>query len=126
MDLFITTDGNTRCLYDDLISLAFLGEITIRRASHVDPDGDGNWWADLAPSSGPVLGPFTTRGDALRAETEWLIIHVLKPGEIVCSGFSVRSIPPAAGCLDHVDRVCTGEPGPVAPCEDYGAGWPPA
>jgi len=31
------------------------------------------WWADMSPVDGPVLGPFTTRDDALKAETEWLL-----------------------------------------------------
>ena len=30
------------------------------------------WWADMQPVRGPVLGPFTTREDALEAELIWL------------------------------------------------------
>ena len=40
-----TTD---RCVYDEAIDLSQLGELTIRRASHVEPDDQGLWWADLA------------------------------------------------------------------------------
>jgi hypothetical protein len=39
------------------------------RASHVEPDRDGYWWADMGPSGGPVLG----RTEALGAEREWLL-----------------------------------------------------
>jgi hypothetical protein len=39
----------------------------------VEPDSDGNWWADMGPVEGPVLGPFGTRGEALAAERGWLV-----------------------------------------------------
>jgi hypothetical protein len=32
----------------------------------------GRWWADLGPVSGPKLGPFDRRSQALEAEREWL------------------------------------------------------
>ena len=32
----------------------------------------GPWLVDLAPSGGPVLGPFPTRAEAVIAEEEWL------------------------------------------------------
>ena len=53
--------------------LRALGKLQITRASHVEPDSDGNWWADMGPSGGPVLGPFGTRGEALAAERRWLL-----------------------------------------------------
>ena len=43
-----------------------LGKLQITRASHVEPDLDGNWWADMGPVGGPVLGPFGTRGERFR------------------------------------------------------------
>jgi hypothetical protein len=46
--------------------------LQITRASHVEPDSDGKWCADMGPSVGPVLGPFVTRREALAAEREWL------------------------------------------------------
>jgi hypothetical protein len=79
MELFIATDGSAQCLYDDEISLAEIGELTIRRASHVDPDDHGQWWADLSPSAGPKLGPFVTRSAVLTAECDWLTAHILHP-----------------------------------------------
>ena len=39
----------------------------------MEPDLDGNWWADMGPVGGPVLGPFGTRGEALQAERGWLV-----------------------------------------------------
>ena len=82
MDLFIATDGTAHCLYSDEISLVGIGELTIRRASHVDPDEQGQWWADLSPSAGPKLGPFSTRRAALTAECDWLTAHVLHPQSV--------------------------------------------
>ncbi len=43
----------------------------VRRASHVEPDGDG-WTADMTPSGGIRLGPYPTRAAALAAERSWL------------------------------------------------------
>ena len=39
------------------LDLAAFGSIDIRRASHVEPDAAGQWWADLAPVGGSRLGP---------------------------------------------------------------------
>ena len=77
MQLFIDPTGGTRCLYGEAIPLRELGELTIRRASHVEPDESGRWWADLALCLGPRLGPFATRSIALLAEEHWLTAHVL-------------------------------------------------
>lgn len=33
------------------------------------------WWADLLPVDGPVLGPFDTNTEALEAEVVWLKEH---------------------------------------------------
>ena len=49
----------------------------IARASHVEPDPDGRWQADLRPVGGPVLGPFDRRSEALAAELAWLEAHWL-------------------------------------------------
>ena len=77
MQLIITPGGSVRCLYAEAIRLAELGPLAIERASHVEPDAKGHWWADLAPVAGPRLGPFTARSAALAAETEWLNEHWL-------------------------------------------------
>ena len=77
MRLLIEPGGRVRCLYGEAVDLAALGALSIRRASHVEPDGQGQWWADLAPVGGPRLGPFARRGLALDAEQTWLEEHWL-------------------------------------------------
>lgn len=72
MQLVIAPTGAIRCLYSEQLDLAALGSLEIARASHVEPDADGQWLADLAPIGGPVLGPFAARSMALAAEVEWL------------------------------------------------------
>jgi hypothetical protein len=41
--------GSVMCLYSEAIDLAALGRLVISRASHVEPDQNGRWLADLAP-----------------------------------------------------------------------------
>jgi hypothetical protein len=77
MDLHINPAGVIRCLYGEWIDLSSLGELSIRRASHVEPDGLGQWWVDLSPVGGPRLGPFSRRSQALEAEEHWLANHLL-------------------------------------------------
>jgi hypothetical protein len=72
MELIITSTGLGQCIYSEDLPLLELGSLTIRRASHVEPTADGQWQADLSPVSGPVLGPFGLRSEALKAEVEWL------------------------------------------------------
>jgi hypothetical protein len=77
MELIVDKDGRIRCVYDEAIDLAALGKLSITRASHVEPDESGAWWADMAPVGGPKLGPFEKRSDALAAEREWIDSHVI-------------------------------------------------
>jgi hypothetical protein len=77
MELVVGVDGGVKCIYDEAMELRALGKLQITRASHVEPDVDGNWWADMGPSGGPVLGPFGTRGHALQAEKRWLVAQVV-------------------------------------------------
>jgi hypothetical protein len=77
MELVIDRRGDVRCVYGEEIDLALLGQLSIRRASHVEPDSDGRWWADLAPVGGPRLGPFDRRTEALACEARWLNVHWL-------------------------------------------------
>jgi hypothetical protein len=72
MELIIDTGGQVRCIYSEVIDLTVLGDVSIRRASHVEPDEYGRWWANLSPVDGPTLGPFERRSLALAAELEWL------------------------------------------------------
>ena len=73
MELVVAVDGGVRCVYDEALDLRALGKLQITRASHVEPDSDGNWWADMGPSGGPVLGPYVSRSEALAAERGWLV-----------------------------------------------------
>lgn len=66
-------DGSVSFIWDDSLSgLIDEGQASVRRASDVEPDEYGRWWADLGRSGGPVLGPFAKRGEAIAAEVEWL------------------------------------------------------
>ena len=65
MNLIIESDGRVRGVYSEVIDLAALGPARITRASHVEPDDQGRWLADLSPVRGPVLGPFERRSEAL-------------------------------------------------------------
>ena len=78
MKLLIEPSGNLRCIYGEAIELNQLGSLTIKRGSHLEPDQQGRWWADLTPAGGPTLGPFSSRSLALAAEVEWLETHWLK------------------------------------------------
>ena len=74
--LTISPTGEVRFIWTDALQpLLALGKAAIRRASHVEPGADGQWTADLSPVSGPTLGPFTLRQDALDAEVNWLHNH---------------------------------------------------
>jgi hypothetical protein len=77
MQIIIEPDGLLRCIYTEDIDLAALGSPTITRASHVEPDQQGRWQADLTPVSGPVLTGFAHRSEALAAEHAWLETHWL-------------------------------------------------
>ena len=73
MELVVDAGGSVRCIYDEGIDLREIGTLKITRASHVEPDNEGYWWADMGPVYGPVLGPFTRRSEALGAERGWLM-----------------------------------------------------
>ena len=72
IELVVDPGGEVRCIYDEALDLREIGKLQITRASHVEPDSDGNWWADMGPVDGPVLGPFRDRTVALQAERRWL------------------------------------------------------
>ena len=79
MDLVIEATGRVRAIYSEEIDLAALGPLVIHRASHVEPDAEGRWHADMRPLLGPVLGPLRRRSEALAAEVAWLRRHWLLP-----------------------------------------------
>jgi hypothetical protein len=72
MELVVDAGGSVRCIYDEALDLREIGKLQITRASHVEPDAEGYWWADMGPVDGPVLGPFRSRSEALEAERGWL------------------------------------------------------
>ena len=72
MQIIITPAGTARCIYTEDIDLSAIGSPVITRASHVEPDQQGRWLADMSPLSGPILGPFLNRSEALVAEHDWL------------------------------------------------------
>lgn len=74
MKIIINPEGNVRHVHvDALIEMDLrLGDRRVARASHVEPDEDGYWTADLSPVGGPVLGPFVTRAEALACELNWI------------------------------------------------------
>lgn len=73
LKLSIGVEGGIRFIWsDDLVAIRDVGSCKISRASHVEPTADGKWSSDMGPVSGPVLGPYETRGEALAAEVDWL------------------------------------------------------
>lgn len=72
MELIVNADGGVKCIYDEALDLRELGKLQITRASHVEPDVNGDWWADMGPVGGPMLGPFRSRTEAIQAERGWL------------------------------------------------------
>jgi hypothetical protein len=72
MAVVVAADGVARCIYNAALDLREIGTLKITRASHVEQDRDGYWWADMGPVAGPVLGPFRSRTEALGAERGWL------------------------------------------------------
>jgi hypothetical protein len=72
VNLIIQKDGRVRGIYGEEIALDALGPVAITRASHVEPDSQGRWLADLSPVGGPILGPYQKRSEALTAEVAWL------------------------------------------------------
>ncbi len=81
MNLIIEASGRVRGVFGEAIDLAALGTPRITRASHVEPDAQGRWHADLDPVGGPVLGPFERRSEALGAEVAWLDANWLVRGD---------------------------------------------
>ena len=73
MELVVDAGGDVRCVYGEELDLREIGKLQITRASHVEPDRDGFWWADMGPVGGPFLGPYGSRSEALAAEREWLL-----------------------------------------------------
>lgn len=70
--IFNPKDGTASFIYNEALDPNILGKAEIKRASHVEPDKDGKWWADMSPSGGGKLGPFDKRSEAIAEEIKWL------------------------------------------------------
>ena len=81
MILDFLPDGTMNTIYTENIDLNEIGKLDIKRASHVEPNSDGQWTADMSPISGPVLGPFETRTQALEEEMKWLEQNIFNKEE---------------------------------------------
>jgi hypothetical protein len=68
--LVVDAGGDVRCIYVEVLHLREIRTLQITPASHVKPDADGYWRADMGPVYGPTLGPFASRSEALGAERE--------------------------------------------------------
>ena len=79
--LLVDRRGDVLCLYDEGIDLSSIGDLQIRRASYVEPDSLGRWWADLSPVCGPRMGPFSLRSEALAGEWNWLSQNLQRIGQ---------------------------------------------
>ena len=81
MDLVVSPAGTVTAIYDEALDLHAIGRPQIVRASHVEPDADGRWFAAIV--DGPTLGPFERRSAAIDAEVQWLtehrLLHPLRP-----------------------------------------------
>jgi len=75
MTLTIDPHGTLRCLYTEAIPLGEIGRLHIVRASRVEPDEQGQWYADIV--DGPLLGPYPTRSAALQAEVAHIEANTL-------------------------------------------------
>jgi hypothetical protein len=72
VELVIGPTGVVRTIYSEVLDLRSLGSTKIVRVSHVEPDDDGQWQADLTLVDGPILRPYYERSQALEAEVAWL------------------------------------------------------
>ena len=77
MELSISKTGDVRHIYTEQLALGDIGLLSINRASNVEPDSNGQWWADMSPSGGGRLGPFKLRSEALDSEVAWLRYYTL-------------------------------------------------
>lgn len=72
-------EGKAKTVYNEMLELETLGNVSHVRASHVEPDGAG-WSADMSPIGGPVLTGFSKRSEALKAEIEYIEKQINREG----------------------------------------------
>ena len=102
MELVVDAGGDVRCIYGEELDLREIGKLQITRASHVEPDRDGFWWADMGPVGGPVLGPFKNRTEALGAERRWLASGISR--KIFCYTINVRHVSCKSDSISELRR----------------------
>ena len=95
MELVVDAGGGVRCIYGEEMDLREIGKLQITRASHVEPEAERYWWADMGPVDGPVLGPFRSRSEALGAERGWLAGRMPSPPRSPLPDAAPDSRPPA-------------------------------
>lgn len=70
-------DGCIKHIYNEDIDLSSIGEQQVKRASVVDPEDNGKWFADLSLSGGQKVTGFDKRSDALKYEINYLEENIL-------------------------------------------------
>jgi hypothetical protein len=73
LELVVGAGGHVRCIYDEALELYAIGRLQITRASHIELDAEGRCFAAMGPATGPILGPFRNRTEALGAGRAWLL-----------------------------------------------------
>ena len=56
MVLVVDAEGDVRCVCGEALDQRELGRLQITRASHVEPDAEGSWWADMGLLMGRSWG----------------------------------------------------------------------
>lgn len=75
----IHPDGNVEGLYTDLVDLAALGRLAIRRASSVEWDEARQQWVAITPE-GQVIAEGPNRAEVLEAEHDHFVERILRCG----------------------------------------------
>ena len=104
MELVVQPDGGVRCVYDEAIDLSALERVQIKRGSHVEPDTDGRWFADLAVVQGPRLGPFDLRSASFAGTMGPSDSPATYASDVRQFAFSDRPSPPSAEGVAGVSR----------------------
>lgn len=74
----IKKDGKIQYIYNEMYNLEGLGDITINRASYVEPESNGSsWYVDLSPLNKDKVTGFKTRSEALQFEVKYIEENVL-------------------------------------------------
>ena len=79
LSIIVNADGSICFLHDDDTAefvQDLFGPVTTRRASHIEPTGDGRWYVDVGPITGTdatVIVAELSRHDAAKAfEQAWV------------------------------------------------------